>query len=576
MPPKKAWLRRKQEDFSLQPRIPSEDSNAREPQRNHQISPEATLSTPSFPEPELRTQERSRTTGSDEALAPSPGSSSSGSYLQTGCFEAFRNALRHSVVNIVGSRRKRTAAKEESETLSNQVPMDHATASTQRDDDANYEEGTRRRPLNPGSPDDTRIGSSPRKRTSPATEKATSEGPKSGEQAAVQEASEISGQKEPKIVVPSPLDWVSEETVDYRVKSVDEHGQLWFRGSIPEANEPPEPQGASSSTSRATVDVDRLLMPPPPVPWGRRITRRKVRQPAFDSTTQIPSSLFSADHFLMGFSGESQRSTSTQSSPSADVAPQSSSPPTQTWDLGSEGKHQQPGNVTSGDLSAEAREQEQPDPSNQTASLARSHLRGSVDAGVIRRNTAWPISDQPAEYESRSEYQRSEHHASSQDKGEPSMKAPQKVDSFREKQDAGRTAVHVREGPGKSVQENPPDQDVLEDLTVSQDPGRRKSGESAASKAIRSVEHSQDFGANKGAAQERGGQSVPDSSTEECTLDVDSTGGGSTAHISHGTEVVITEPAGATTTSTATTLPPTKTESTTTTNFATVSHRWFH
>ncbi|XP_075532278.1 uncharacterized protein LOC142564948 [Dermacentor variabilis] len=526
LPPKKAWLKRKQE-LARPPRIPSEDSNEQEAQSNPQISPEATVSAPSCPEPALRTQERSRITGSDEARRPLPGRQNVGTSLQAGCFKAFRNALHISVINFVGSRRKRASAgADESVTLSNPVPTDRAAGLTQRDDDDNSEGGARRRSLNPGPAYGSGDGTSPRKRASPAAEETTTVALKSGVKAPLQEASaaeyfDISGQKERSIRAPSQLDLVSEETVDYRIKAAGEHGQPWFR--LPKAHEPLEPQRPPSSTSQVTVDVDKLLMPPPPVPWGRKITGRKERQPALDSTSQIPSYLFSADHFQMVSSEESQRTTSTQPSRSQDVAPQSSSTPTQAWDFGSKGEHQQPHNVSSDDHSAEAREQEQPDPSNQPRSLLRACLLGQIGRRSTRRSPALSTSDQPAELGSRSVYQRSERHASSQYKGEPSSKAPQELASFRKNRDADRTAVDIREGRA-NVQENPPEQDVrTADVTVRRDPGCRKSGESAASQAICSEKDKQECGENTGAATERGKKSVQEGSTKESAIDMDST-----------------------------------------------------
>ncbi|XP_065300290.1 uncharacterized protein [Dermacentor albipictus] len=527
LPPKKAWLRRKQE-LALPPLIPSKDSNEQEAQSNPQISPEATVSAPSCPEPALRTQERSRNTGSDEARRPLPGRHNFGTSLQAGCFQAFRNALHNGVVSLVGLRRKRRrAGAEESATLSKPVPTDRASGLTQRDDDDNSEGGARRRSLNPGPAYGSGDGSSPRKRASPAAEETTTVALKSGDKADLQEASaveyfEISGQKERSIRAPSQIDLVSEETVDYQVKATGEHGQLWFR--LPKAHEPLEPEWSPSSTSQVTVDVDKLLMPPPPVPWGRKITRRKVRQPAFDLTPQIPSSsLFSADCSQMGFSEESQLSTSTQPSPSEDVAPQSSSTPTQACDFGSKGEHQQPHNVSGDDRSAEAREQEQPDPSNQPRSLLPAALLGQIGGKFKRRNPALSTSDQPAELGSTSEYQRSERHASSQYKGEPSSKAPQELDSFRKNRDADRTAVDIREGHG-NVQENPPEQDfTTAAFTVRRDPGCRKSDKSVASQAICSEKDKQECGGNTGAAKERGKKSVQDGLTKESSIDVEST-----------------------------------------------------
>ncbi|KAL1421968.1 hypothetical protein MTO96_003958 [Rhipicephalus appendiculatus] len=128
---------------------------------------------------------------------------------------------------------------------------------------------------------------------------------------------EASREKDPDTWTPSEQNWASEDTVAYPGDVFEKPSEPSFSRLLTEAFKPPEPVEASSaSASRPVVDVDRLLMPPPPVPWVK-VARQKMRQLASDSTSQIPSSsVFSADHFRSSFSEGSQSSTSSQSSPS--------------------------------------------------------------------------------------------------------------------------------------------------------------------------------------------------------------------------------------------------------------------
>ncbi|KAL3218787.1 hypothetical protein MRX96_031326 [Rhipicephalus microplus] len=262
--------------------------------------------------------------------------------LQTGCFEAMRNALRCSVINLVAPRRRRRrASRKPSSKPKNESVTGLGQESTRRGSDDKPNRGTRRRPFDPEASGDSESGCSPRKRAlSAAPEAQRDKGKRALQWADLEEPTmsgfaDVSGEKAPDTWMASERDVPSEDTVGYPGNVFKKAGESSFSGLLPEAlkrpesYKPPEPVKASLAfTSPPVFDVDKMLMPPPPVPW-LKIARQKIRQLTSDSTSHMPSSsFFSAYHFHSTFKKPSQSVTSSQSSPSEDATPKVTRPRT--------------------------------------------------------------------------------------------------------------------------------------------------------------------------------------------------------------------------------------------------------
>lgn len=338
MPPKKLWLARNPVTSTQRPPQSSSNPDVRDRESIH--GPEAATSKPSDA-PSTQQIRDLRATDSDVTLPPSSSEQSLDS-LQTGCFEAMRNALRCSVINLVAPRRRRRrASRKPSSKPKNESVTGLGQESTRRGSDDKPNRGTRRRPFDPEASGDSESGCSPRKRAlSAAPEAQRDKGKRALQWADLEEPTmsgfaDVSGEKAPDTWMASERDVPSEDTVGYPGNVFKKAGESSFSGLLPEAlkrpesYKPPEPVKASLAfTSPPVFDVDKMLMPPPPVPW-LKIARQKIRQLTSDSTSHMPSSsFFSAYHFHSTFKKPSQSVTSSQSSPSEDATPKVTRPRT--------------------------------------------------------------------------------------------------------------------------------------------------------------------------------------------------------------------------------------------------------
>lgn len=540
LPPKKLWLRRKDEASTQQPPVTSNNPDAQE--RESSRVPEAAVLGPGGTPPVLQTPERSRTTESDATLSPSPREHSPDT-LQTGCFEAMRNALLCSVIRFAPPKRKRRrAVYEPSSERRNESPTGRGKESTRRGSDDKSDRGARRRSFDPESSGEYGSGCSPRKRALQAAPNAKSESTKTSldwadlEEPTASGFAEASGQKDPDTSMPAEHDWASEDTVGYPGDISEEPRAPSFSRVLPEALKTPEPMEASSAstTSRPVVDVDRLLMPPPPVPWVK-LTRQKMRQLSSGSTSKAPSSsLFSAAHFHNYFAERRQSSTSSQSSASTDVGQQSAIARPRTLSLGNERAHRKQsisGEARTRSFSLGSEHQhrrqgvwsesgkEQLRPSNEEVDLSRKGCLKSHSASrELQFNPISHARTSSQSGESHSEDQESERGGSCPDIGKLSLEAQPEAGSLRENQYSDRVSVRVRKDSG-SFQENftrlsVPDEVSAPYIAASRDAGRSEPDKSSAPQWLSSKDRQELRW--KGAASRS-----QDGSSKQTAIDVD-------------------------------------------------------
>ncbi|KAH6924391.1 hypothetical protein HPB50_016622 [Hyalomma asiaticum] len=103
---------------------------------------------------------------------------------------------------------------------------------------------------------------------------------------------------------PSEPAWASEDTVDYPGSASEKPPELSFARLLQETYKPPvAEEEPSPSGGPSAIDVDRMLMhPPPTIPWFKKLMRRKMSQPrkltkpASESVVRIPLSLIRAGY----------------------------------------------------------------------------------------------------------------------------------------------------------------------------------------------------------------------------------------------------------------------------------------